>query len=162
VPKLDLDFASPSSNINTIEPSTNFKSPGISISIPEDIKSPEVDTPSRLVPKTKAEREEESGIIYLDLSLVEEDPDTDDQSIVEALTGSEFRYVVTEHLYDNLVQAIKKEKNSFIAFRLAQQGEDYILEERQYKNLLKTILNMAEEDEDYMKCAAVKKLIETL
>lgn len=112
--------------------------------------------------ENKAEREEESGIIYLDLSLVEEDPDTDDQSIVEALTGSEFRYVITEHLYDNLVEAIKKEKNSFIAFRLAHQGEDYILEERQYKNLLKTILNMAEEDEDYMKCAAVKKLIETL
>ena len=54
--------------------------------------------------ENKAEREEESGIIYLDLSLVEEDPDTDDQSIVEALTGSEFRYVITEHLYDNLVQ----------------------------------------------------------
>ena len=58
MPKLDLDFASPSSNINTIEASTNFKSPGISISIPEDVKSPELDTPLRLVPKTKAEREE--------------------------------------------------------------------------------------------------------
>ena len=112
--------------------------------------------------ENKIEREEGSEIIYLDLSIVDEDPDVDEESIIEALTGPEFRYVVTEYLYDNLVKAIKKEKNSFIAFRLAQQGEDYILEERQYKNLLKTILNMAEEDEDYMKCAAVKKLIETL
>lgn len=112
--------------------------------------------------ENKAQREEESGIIYLDLGIADEDLDIDDQSIVEALTGSEFRYVITEYLYDNVVKAIKKEKNSFIAFRLAQQGEDYILEEKQYKNLLKTILNMAEEDEDYMKCAAVKKLIETL
>ena len=112
--------------------------------------------------ENKAQREEESGIIYLDLSLVEEDPDTDDQSIIEALTGSEFRYVITEHLYDNLVEAIKKEKNSFIAFRLSQQDEDYILEKKQYKNLLNTILSMAEEDEEYTKCAAIQKLIKAL
>ena len=112
--------------------------------------------------KDKVEKEEEPAIIYLDLSAGVEDVEMEEESILEALTGSEFRHVITEHLYSNLVEAIKKEKNSFIAFRLEQQSEDYILEKKHYKNLLNTILSMAEEDEEYTKCATIQKLIKAL
>ena len=112
--------------------------------------------------KDKVEQEKEPGIIYLDLSTEDADEEMEEESILEALTGSEFRHVITEHLYSNLVEAIKKGRDSFIAFRLSQQDEDYILEKKQYKNLLNTILSMAEEDEEYTKCAAIQKLIKAL
>lgn len=112
--------------------------------------------------KDEIEREEETGIIYLDLTVEDGDEEMGEDSILEALTGPEFRYIITEYLFTNLVEAIDKGKNSFIAFRLPQQDEDYVLEKKQYKNLLNTILSMAEEDEEYTKCAAIKKLIEAL
>jgi len=112
--------------------------------------------------KDQIEREEETSIIYLDLTVEDGDEEMDEGSIIEVLTGPEFRYIITEHLFTNLVEAIDKGKNSFIAFRLAQQDKDYVLEKKQYKNLLNTILSMAEEDEEYTKCAAIKKLIEAL
>lgn len=112
--------------------------------------------------KDKVEKEEEPAIIYLDLSTGVEDVEMEEESILEALTGSEFRYIITEYLFNNLVEAIEKGRDSFIAFRLSQQDEDYILEKKQYKNLLNTILSMAEEDEEYTKCAAIQKLIKAL
>jgi len=112
--------------------------------------------------KDEIEREEETGIIYLDLTGEDELEELDQEGIETALTSPEFQYIITEHLFTNLVEAITQRKNSFIAFRVPKQEEDYILEENQYKNLLNTILKMAEREEDYNKCAAVKKLIEAL
>jgi hypothetical protein len=112
--------------------------------------------------KDKIEREEEPGIIHLDLVTGVEDREAEEESIIQALTSSEFRYIITEYLFTNLTEAISIGKNSFIAFRLTHQDEDYILEKKQYKNLLNTILAMAEEDEEYTKCAAIQKLIKGL
>tara|TARA_R110000787_G_scaffold270918_1_gene377977 strand:+ start:367 stop:714 length:348 start_codon:yes stop_codon:yes gene_type:complete len=107
-------------------------------------------------------QEDRPGIIYLDITGEDGLEELTEDGIIEALTGSEFKSIITEHLFSHLEEAIKKEKNSFIAFRLPEQEEDYILEERQYKDLLNTILKMVEEEEDYKKCATIKKLIETL
>ena len=107
-------------------------------------------------------QEDRPGIIYLDITGEDGLEELAEDDIIKNLTGSEFRSVITEHLFSHLVEAIEKEKNSFIAFRIPERGEDYILEEGQYKNLLKTVLKMEEEQEDYKKCATIKKLIETL
>ncbi len=112
--------------------------------------------------KDKIEREEGTGIIYLDLITKDRDGEMDEDSVTDALTSPEFKYIITEYLFSNLVEAIEKDRDSFIAFRLSQQDEDYVLEKKQYKNLLNTILTMAEEDEEYTKCAAIQKLIKAL
>ncbi len=113
--------------------------------------------------QNKVEKEEDKpGIIYLDLTGEDELEELDQEGIETALTSPEFQHIITEHLFTNLVEAITQRKNSFIAFRLPKQEEDYILEENQYKNLLNTILKMAEGEEDYSKCAAIKKIIEAL
>lgn len=102
------------------------------------------------------------GIIHLDLPVTGEDKKEDEANILEALTGEEFKHVITEHLFSHLVEAIEKNKKSFVAFRLPQQEQDYVLEKSQYKKVLQTILSFTELEENYDKCAAIKKLIDTI
>ena len=106
--------------------------------------------------------DDEIGIIHLDLIMSGEGEKEDEAAVLEALTGEEFRYVITEYLFSHLTEAIEKNKKSFVAFRLTQQEEDYVLEKKQYKKLLQTILAFTEEEEDYAKCATIKKLIDVL
>lgn len=106
--------------------------------------------------------DDEIGIIHLDLTVLGEDDKEDEASVKEALTSDEFKYVITEYLYSHLVEAIEKNKKSFVAFRLPQQEQDYVLEKSQYKKVLQTILTFTEQEEDYDKCAAIKKLIDTI
>jgi hypothetical protein len=106
--------------------------------------------------------EEEENIIYLDFSVEDEEDAVDEETILKSLQGSEFSHIISHHLFTNLVGAIKKGKERFIAFRVPEYEQDYIIEKKQYKNLLNTVLTMAEEDEDYTKCATIKKLIESL
>ena len=87
---------------------------------------------------------EEPGVIHLDL------------------TSEEFKHIVKTYLFDHLSEAIKQNKKSFIGFRLLHQEQDYIIEKTQYKKLMSTILTFTEEDEDYAKCAEIKKLIDTI
>ena len=106
--------------------------------------------------------DDEIGIIHLDLTVYGEDDKEDEASVREALTSDEFKYVITEYLFSHLVEAIEKNKKSFIAFRLPQQEQDYVLEKSQYKKVLQTILSFTEQEEDYDKCATIKKLIDII
>lgn len=108
------------------------------------------------------EEKDEPGIIHLDLSVTGEDEKEDEANILEALTSEEFKHVINEFLFTHLVEAIEQNKKSFVAFRLSQQEQDYVIEKNQYKKLLGTILNFTEEAEDYAKCAAIKKLIDVI
>ncbi len=107
-------------------------------------------------------KDDEVGIIHLDLKVTGEDEKEDQASVLEALTSNEFKYIITEYLFSHLVEAIEKNKKSFVAFRLPQQEQDYVLEKTQYKKVLQTILSFTEQEEDYDKCAAIKKLIDTI
>ena len=51
-----------------------------------------------------------------------EDEKEDEAAVLEALTGEEFRYVITEYLFSHLTEAIEKNKKSFVAFRLTSAG----------------------------------------
>tara|TARA_R110000803_G_C11949637_1_gene317548 strand:- start:932 stop:1273 length:342 start_codon:yes stop_codon:yes gene_type:complete len=105
---------------------------------------------------------EEPGVIHLDLTIVGEDEKEDEADVLKALTSEEFKHIVKTYLFDHLSEAIKQNKKSFIGFRLLHQEQDYIIEKTQYKKLMSTILTFTEEDEDYAKCAEIKKLIDTI
>ena len=106
--------------------------------------------------------DDEIGIIHLDLIVTGEDEKEDKASVLEALTSDEFKYIITEYLFAHLTEAIEKNKKSFVAFRLPQQEQDYVLEKNQYKKVLQTILTFTEQEEDYSKCATIKTLIDTI
>jgi len=106
---------------------------------------------------------EDTPIIYLDIELLggEEDQELRD-AVIESLNGDSFREVLTSTLYVNLLTAIEKGKDRFIAFRIPYHNQDYVIKKNQYRDLLYTMLRYAEEDEDYTKCGEIKKLIENI
>jgi hypothetical protein len=107
-------------------------------------------------------QKKEPGVIHLDLAIGGEDERENEADILKVLNSVEFKHIITTYLYKHLSEAIKQNKKCFTGFRLLHQEQDYIIEKNQYKTLLNTILSLTEEEEDYAKCAAIKKLIDKI
>ena len=96
--------------------------------------------------------------IYLEIFF--EDPEDLNQDLAEIFSGEEFKKKLKEELFERLEVAVKEKRNRISLFRLVFYGVDLIVEKKQYKRLLKKVLELYQEEEDYLKCVEVKNLIE--
>ncbi len=60
------------------------------------------------------------------------------------------------------VQVTEEEKEEYPLFRLVHYEVDFVLDKKEYKKILKTILNLYEQEEDYLKCVEIKNVIDKL
>lgn len=100
--------------------------------------------------------------IYIELEIYSEDT----QELKEALLGffnsSDFKDELKVELLERLQIAIREKRDKINLFRLAYYGVDLVVKKNQFKNLLKKVLEMYQEEEDYLKCVEVKNLIDEI
>lgn len=100
------------------------------------------------------------GPIYLEISF--EDTEDIEANLRKILNSSDFIQVIKTEVLPRIEEAIEKNKKEFTLFRMVYYGFDLIVEKKYYKSLLSKILALYEQEEDYLKCIEVKKLIDIL
>lgn len=98
--------------------------------------------------------------IYLEVYF--EDEDDIKESFEHTLNTSEFKEVLKVKVLERVSEAVNLNKEELILFRMVFYGLDLIVEKKQYSRLLNTILNIYQQEEDYLKCAEIKNLIDKL
>lgn len=98
--------------------------------------------------------------IILEISF--EDVEDMKDEFAGILQGENFTRIIKEDLYIRLQEVIEQKADTLIAFRLPSYDADLILEQEQYKKLLERISEIYQEEEDYLECGRIQKLIEEL
>lgn len=98
--------------------------------------------------------------IILEISF--EDVEDMKDEFAGILQGENFTRIIKEDLYIRLQEVIEQKADTLIAFRLPSYDADLILEKEQYKKLLERISEIYQEEEDYLECGKIQKLIEEL
>lgn len=84
------------------------------------------------------------------------------EGLQELVNSEEFKCILKEEVLSRVYAAIENKKGECSLFRLVHYGVDLTVDSKQYKNILNTILNIYEQEEEYMKCLEIKKVIDNL
>lgn len=95
--------------------------------------------------------------IYLEILF--EDPEDLNQDLGEMFNNSNFKEKLKTELFDRLKMAIEEKRTKLTLFRLTYYGVDLSVKKSQYKKLLNKVLEIYQEEEDYLKCVEIKNLI---
>ena len=98
--------------------------------------------------------------IYLEVYF--EDEEDIEQSFAETLKTPEFKEVVKIKILERITEAINDKREELVLFRMVYYGLDLSIERKQFKKLLNTILTIYQQEEDYLKCAEIKNLIDKI
>lgn len=98
--------------------------------------------------------------IYLEVYF--EDEDDIRESFENTLNTPEFKEVLKVKVLERINEAVNLNKDELTLFRMVFYGLDLVVEKKQYAKLLTTILNIYQQEEDYLKCAEIKNLIDKL
>lgn len=98
--------------------------------------------------------------IYLEILF--EDPEDINQDLGEIFNNSDFKEKLKTELFDRLKMAIEEKRTKLSLFRLTYYGIDLSVKKSQYKKLLNKVLEIYQEEEDYLKCVEIKNLIEQI
>lgn len=98
--------------------------------------------------------------IYLEVYF--EDEEDIEQSFEQTLNTPEFKEVIKVKVLERISEAISLNRDEITLFRMVFYGLDLIVEKKQYVKLLNTILNIYQQEEDYLKCAEIKNLIDKI
>ena len=91
----------------------------------------------------------------------EEEEDIKDQ-FYDTLQSPEFQIIIKTEVLERISEAISLGRLELNLFRLVYYNLDLAVEKKDYKKLLTTILNIYEQEEDYLKCIEIKALIDKL
>ena len=100
--------------------------------------------------------------IPIHLEIFFDDPEDINEDLGELFNNSEFKDKVKTELLERLEVAIKEKRTKLNLFRLAYYGVDLVVKKNQYKKLLNKVLELYQEEEDYLKCVEIKNLIEQI
>jgi len=100
--------------------------------------------------------------IPIHLEIYFDDPEDINEDLGKLFNNSEFKDKVKTELLERLEVAIKEKRSKINLFRLAYYGVDLIVKKNQYKKLLNKVLELYQEEEDYLKCVEIKNLIEQI
>lgn len=98
--------------------------------------------------------------IFLEVYFEEEDDIKD--KFYETLQSSEFQTIIKTEVLERISEAISLGRSELVLFRLVYYNLDLAVEKKDYKKLLNTILNIYEQEEDYLKCIEIKTLVDRL
>jgi len=98
--------------------------------------------------------------IFLEVYFEEEEDIKD--KFYETLQSSEFQTIIKTEVLERMSEAISLGRSELVLFRLVYYNLDLAVEKKDYKKLLNTILNIYEQEEDYLKCIEIKTLIDKL
>jgi hypothetical protein len=98
--------------------------------------------------------------IYLEVYF--EDEEDIEQSFLETLKTPEFKELVKTKVLERVTDAITNSRGELALFRMVYYGLDLIVEKKQFKKLLNTILTIYQHEEDYLKCVEIKNLIDKI
>ena len=96
--------------------------------------------------------------IYLEVYF--EDEEDIEQSFLETLRTPEFKEIIKTKVFERVADAVINNKDELTSFRMVYYGLDLCLVRKEFKKILNTILTIYQEEEDYLKCAEIKSLIE--
>ena len=91
----------------------------------------------------------------------EEEEDIKDQ-FYDTLQSPEFQTIIKTEVLERMSEAISLGRPELNLFRLVYYNLDLAVEKKDYKKLLTTILNIYEQEEDYLKCIEIKTLVDKL
>jgi len=91
----------------------------------------------------------------------EEEEDIKDQ-FYDTLQSPEFQTIIKTEVLERVSEAVLTSRPELSLFRLVYYNLDLAIEKKQYKKILNTILNIYEQEEDYLKCIEIKALIDRL
>jgi hypothetical protein len=98
--------------------------------------------------------------IYLEIYF--EDEDDLNTNLAELFDSSDFKNQLKTELLERLEIAVKEGRSKLNLFRLAYYGVDLTVKKDQFKNLLNKVLEIYQEEEDYLKCIEIKNLIDQI
>ena len=98
--------------------------------------------------------------IYLEVYF--EDEEDIEQSFADTLKTPEFREVIKVKILEKVSEAINDRREELVLFRMVYYGLDLSVERKQFKKLLNLILTIYQQEEDYLKCAEIKNLIDKI
>lgn len=98
--------------------------------------------------------------IFLEVYFEEEEDIKD--KFYETLQSSEFQTIIKTEVLERISEAISLGRSELVLFRLVYYNLDLAVEKKDYKKLLNTILNIYEQEEDYLKCIEIKTLVDRL
>lgn len=99
--------------------------------------------------------------IFLEVYFDEEDENVE-ETFKETLQSKEFQEIIKTEVLERVSEAVVEGRTELVLFRLVFYNLDLAIEKAQYKNILNTILNIYEQEEDYLKCIEIKALIDRL
>ena len=88
--------------------------------------------------------------IFLEVYFEEEEDIKD--KFYETLQSSEFQTIIKTEVLERISEAISLGRSELVLFRLVYYNLDLAVEKKDYRKLLNTILNIYEQEEDYLKC----------
>lgn len=98
--------------------------------------------------------------IYLEVYF--EDEEDIEQSFLETLRTPEFKEIIKTKVYERVAEAVKNNKEELALFRMVYYGLDLCLVRKEFKKILNTISTIYQQEEDYLKCAEIKTLIDKI
>jgi len=98
--------------------------------------------------------------IFLEVYFEEEEDIKDE--FYKTLQSSEFQAIIKTEVLERISEAISLGRSELVLFRLVYYNLDLAVEKKDYKKLLNTILNIYEQEEDYLKCIEIKTLVDRL
>lgn len=98
--------------------------------------------------------------IFLEVYFEEEEDIKDE--FYKTLQSSEFQTIIKTEVLERISEAISLGRSELVLFRLVYYNLDLAVEKKDYKKLLNTILNIYEQEEDYLKCIEIKTLVDRL
>ena len=98
--------------------------------------------------------------IYLEVYF--EDEEDIEQSFLETLRTPEFKEIIKTKVFERVADAVINNKEELTLFRMVYYGLDLCLVRKEFKKILNTILTIYQQEEDYLKCAEIKTLIDKI
>lgn len=98
--------------------------------------------------------------IYLEIYL---EDDSDTKEVLERLISSqEFKDLIKSEVYPRVLNALTLQQSEFTLFRMVFYGLDLQLKKVNYKKILEHILELYQQEEDYLECSKIKKIIDKI
>jgi hypothetical protein len=98
--------------------------------------------------------------IFLEVYFEEEEDIK--ENFLKTLQSPEFQHIIKTEVLERVSEAVLTNRPELVLFRLVYYNLDLSIEKNQYKKILTAILNIYEQEEDYLKCIEIKTLIDKL
>ena len=98
--------------------------------------------------------------IYLEIFF--EDLEDVKNDLIEIFDTPDFKEKLKSELLERLSAAILQNRKELAIFRLVYYGVDLKVKKNQYEKLLNKVLELYQEEEDYLKCVEIKNLLDKL